>query len=127
MINKEQEFDFQDTAYLVFSGQIYPIKKAVIKVGRMLENDLVLQDPLVSRFHAEIRYEDGKFYIVDLDSTGGTYLNNKPVTKSILFSGDIILLTQIPIMFMVETDSIKQASEVKTGRLDEDEEEINNN
>ena len=106
--------------YLVFSGQIFPIKKSVVKIGRKLDNDLVLQDALVSRYHAEIRYDNDDFVVHDMGSTGGTYLNNKRITKSTLYPGDIILLTSVPIMFMAESQSLTDQSATDTGSLDEE-------
>jgi len=50
-------------------------------------------DPLISRKHALIEHIKGKYYISDLDSTNGTYVNNHPVKKNEkieLFPGDII-------------------------------------
>jgi pSer/pThr/pTyr-binding forkhead associated (FHA) protein len=84
----------------MINNRIFPIDKNVIKIGRKLENDLVVTDVLVSRKHAEIRFEDDKYHIFDLNSTGGTFLNQKKITKSILYSGDIILLASVPMMFI---------------------------
>ena len=103
--------------YLVLNGQIYPITKRSITIGRKLDNDLVLQDALISRTHAEIKFEDNQFILHDMNSTGGTYLNNKKIDKAVLYSGDIILLTHIPIMFMIETDSLKRSSDTETDQL----------
>lgn len=106
-----------DDAYLVINNQIYPISELVITIGRKLDNDVVIQDPLVSRYHAEIRREDGQYFLHDLESTCGTYVNQKNVTKSQLHSGDIILFANVPIMFVDETASLQFQSEGKTGSL----------
>ncbi len=101
-------------AYLVINNQIFPLKKEVTTIGRKLENDLVIQDFLVSRCHAEIRKEDGKYYLYDLDSTGGTFLNQKKVSKGLLYSGDIILLTSVPVMFIDDSTTLVIPPEEKT-------------
>ncbi|MFC1936660.1 FHA domain-containing protein [Chloroflexota bacterium] len=121
--NSNTDPKIPEKVYLVFSGQIFPIKKSVIKIGRKLDNDLVLQDALVSRYHAEIRYENNEFSVYDMDSTGGTYLNNKRVSKSTLYPGDIILLTNVPIMFMAESMTLTQKTSETTGSLRDDEEQ----
>ncbi len=65
-----------------------------IYIGRGESNAICIKDdPLVSRKHALIEYVKGKYYISDLDSTNGTYVNNHPVKKDEkieLFPGDII-------------------------------------
>lgn len=86
--------------YLVVNSRIFPIDKDVITIGRKLENDLVIKDVLISRNHAEIRFEDDKYHIYDLNSTGGTFLNQRKINKSTLYSGDIILLASVPMMFI---------------------------
>lgn len=45
-----------------------------ITLGRSPENVVCIPDPYISRFHAKIVYENGKFYIEDVGSTNGTYI-----------------------------------------------------
>jgi pSer/pThr/pTyr-binding forkhead associated (FHA) protein len=105
-----------ERVYLVINTQVYSIKKATTSIGRKLDNDLVIQDNLISRYHAEIKCKDGKFIINDLDSTSGTYLNNKRIEQSILYSGDLILLANVPIMFINESGPLESASDKETSR-----------
>ncbi|MFC1936661.1 FHA domain-containing protein [Chloroflexota bacterium] len=111
-------------AYIVFNSQIFPINKTRVKLGRKLDNDLVIQESSISRYHAEIRFEENQYVLYDLDSTGGTFLNNKQVNHGVLFAGDIILLCNVPLMFMAEGASIKTQSDIKTGTLEEDSEDL---
>ena len=104
-------------AYLVVNSQIYPLNKPVTTVGRKLDNDIVIQDPLVSRYHAEIRKEGDEFHLFDLESTCGTFVNQKNVSSGQLFSGDIILFANVPIMFVDETASLFADSETITGNM----------
>ncbi|MFK0169790.1 FHA domain-containing protein [Streptomyces sp. NPDC090306] len=54
----------------------------VMRIGRALENDLVVSDLQVSRNHAEFHATpDGRFEIRDLGSHNGTYVNGQPITK----------------------------------------------
>jgi pSer/pThr/pTyr-binding forkhead associated (FHA) protein len=106
--------EFPQGVYLVINSQIVPIKKLTTSIGRKLDNDLVIQDNLVSRYHAEIKHKDGNFIINDLDSTSGTYLNNKRVDQSLLYSGDLILVANIPIMFIDESGTLERAAEKET-------------
>ncbi len=104
-------------AFIVMNAQVFPIKKAVTSIGRKLSNDFVIQSTKVSRFHAEIRYEKGKFALKDLDSTSGTFVNNIQVRESQLFSGDLILIANVPMMFVDETDPMYKEMEKITDRL----------
>ncbi|MER7990083.1 FHA domain-containing protein [Streptomyces noursei] len=55
----------------------------VMRIGRALDNELVVSDLQVSRHHAEFRATpDGRFEIRDLGSHNGTYVNGQPVPKS---------------------------------------------
>jgi len=58
-----------------------------IKIGRGSENDLVLPDGNVSTQHATISLRDGKFVIVDNDSTNGVYVNGSMVTTPVVVDG----------------------------------------
>ena len=113
--HKNKPLNIPQRVYLVINSQVFPLKKETTSLGRKLDNDLVLQDALVSRYHAEIKYEDGRFTIYDLDSTSGTFLNNKKIKKSILYSGDLILLANIPIMFIDESGSLESEADKITG------------
>ncbi|MDX3093891.1 FHA domain-containing protein [Streptomyces sp. ME01-24h] len=63
----------------------------VMKIGRALENDLVVSDLQVSRFHAEFRaHPDGRYEIVDLGSHNGTYVNGQPIHRHLLGPADIV-------------------------------------
>ena len=117
-MTEEEKSNSTDTgAYLIVNSQIFHLKHPVTSVGRMLDNDLVIQEPLISRHHAQIHFDGDQYHIEDLNSTSGTFLNNKKVPNGILYSGDIILLANIPIMFVDETTNISANAEEATGKL----------
>lgn len=63
----------------------------VMKIGRALENELVVSDLQVSRYHAEFRaHPDGRYEIVDLGSHNGTYVNGQPIQRHLLNPNDIV-------------------------------------
>jgi len=78
---------------LKFKNKSVVVTKNIL-IGRDKECRIPLtDDPLVSRRHALIEKKDDNYYIHDLDSTNGTYLNGNPVkkgTKKKINSGDII-------------------------------------
>lgn len=109
--------EFSEDAFLILKGMVYPINKKVFKIGRHLDNDLVLNDPTVSRFHAEIHYSESQFILVDQYSSAGTYLNYQKIIKQTLFAGDIIQISNNPIMFMYKGASMLDKSRKNTGLL----------
>jgi pSer/pThr/pTyr-binding forkhead associated (FHA) protein len=118
-MNNSNDTNQEKKAYLIVNSQVFPLTRDVTTIGRKLDNDLVIQDILVSRKHSEIRFEDGKYHIYDLGSTGGTYLNNKKVEESILYSGDLILISNIPLMFIDESKALEMDASKNTGQLEE--------
>ena len=110
-------------AYLILNAQAFPLIKEFTTIGRKLDNDLVIQDLLVSRHHAEIVQREGSYFIKDKNSTGGTYLNNKRIKEAQLFSNDLILLANTPLMFIQEDQKFKEKSDTPTDslpRMDDD-------
>jgi ABC transport system ATP-binding/permease protein len=74
----------------VFSGIHEAIGKCT-RIGRDLGNEIVVDDPLVSRFHAELRARsDGRHELVDLGSRNGTFVNGRAVDRAILEELDIV-------------------------------------
>lgn len=68
--------------------------------GRSPECDFVYSGPKISREHCRIELIEGHFYISDMGSTNGTYLNGKPVKrKERLFAGDVIGIGDTDIVF----------------------------
>jgi len=59
-------------------------------IGRNKTNDIVVNDAKVSRHHATIELMEGLLYITDLNSTAGTYVNGKRITRVMLKQGDRI-------------------------------------
>lgn len=64
------------------------ITDAPVTIGRTSTNDVVLSDPNVSRHHAELRREGDAWMLVDLGSTNGTLVNDKPARSHELSHGD---------------------------------------
>src|SRR5436190_17256597 len=61
-----------------------------IRLGRGSDNDVVLADVSVSRYHAEIRRESEGWSVHDLKSTNGVEVNHVPVEKAVLRPGDLL-------------------------------------
>ncbi|MDQ0989036.1 FHA domain-containing protein [Streptomyces sp. V3I7] len=70
---------------------VRPLPTRTVRIGRAADSDLVVDDLLVSRRHAELcAHADGTYEIADLGSHNGTFLNGRPVTRAPVVPGDII-------------------------------------
>lgn len=72
-----------------YAGSNFKISRSGSAIGRMDDNNIVLKDNNVSKHHAKIIFSNGQFYIEDLQSTNGTYINAKKVNNSVLHNGDV--------------------------------------
>jgi Protein of unknown function (DUF3662)/Inner membrane component of T3SS, cytoplasmic domain len=80
-------------------GTAYAVNGPLIRIGRGLDNEVVIDDARVSRHHAEIRWAAGRYSVLDLGSTNGTFLNDMQITESPLTPGDRISLGGLELMF----------------------------
>jgi pSer/pThr/pTyr-binding forkhead associated (FHA) protein len=88
----------------------YRFSRGPIYIGRHANSQIFLPDRVVSRHHAVIfSTQDGKWTVEDLDSTNKTYLNNEPIHKSEIKTGDTLRITDFTIEITLEdvTDADK--------------------
>ena len=82
-----------DTPYIRVedSGELIPLRSGITTVGRGLAVDVRLDDPSVSRLHAELVRRGPYVYIADLGlSRNGTRVNGRPVARRVLDDGDVL-------------------------------------
>jgi predicted component of type VI protein secretion system len=77
----------------------YELGAHVLKIGRLPDNTVVIDNPAVSSHHARIVHDGGKFVIEDLKSTNGTYINEQRVLRQVLENGDIVLIGKHKLMY----------------------------
>ena len=70
-----------------------------ISIGRDDDNDIVLSDADVSREHARIRQLGDNYWIEDVGSTNGTFVNQQPITQVEIFDGDQIQIGKHILLF----------------------------
>jgi pSer/pThr/pTyr-binding forkhead associated (FHA) protein len=97
--NQEAE-NIPENAFLIVEGvKVHPLSESVVNIGRRLENQLVIDDPRVSRNHAQLRAIKGRFVLFDLNSTGGTFVNGQRTSQTVLYPGDVISLAGVALIF----------------------------
>jgi len=89
-----------ENSFLIVEGvKIFPLNMPVVNIGRRLDNQLVIDDPRVSRNHAQLRAIKGRFVVFDLNSTGGTFVNGQRTSQSVLYPGDVVSLAGVALIF----------------------------
>jgi len=82
-------------------GEIFKVKGKTT-IGRERDNDIVLIDPRISRYHSQITRENGEWVIEDLGSSNQTYLNDLPITEPTpLQPGDRIGLGELELTISI--------------------------
>jgi Protein of unknown function (DUF3662)/Inner membrane component of T3SS, cytoplasmic domain len=89
----------QPRALLKIGGKRHQIPPDGAVLGRSRDCEITLEDPNVSRRHAEIRLENGSWSIVDLGSTNGVEINGEKVDSATLEPGDRIVLGRTELVF----------------------------
>lgn len=86
--------------FVLFDGyRRMPISEAIVTIGRSLDNDIILDDKRVSRRHAQLRRRYEQYVLYDLDSTGGTTVNDIRIREAVLQSNDVIAFAGIKVRF----------------------------
>ena len=70
------------------NGERFVLGETIVTIGRIPESVITLEDPNVSRNHAEIRPQGGAFVLADVGSTNGTKINGVKVSERVLQDGD---------------------------------------
>jgi FHA domain-containing protein len=89
-------------ALLIRDGKTFVIDQPTAVIGRSSRCDFVVDDPNVSRRHAELQQRGADWYVVDLGSTNGIAVNGKQVSSSRLAPGDEIALGTARLRFNVD-------------------------
>lgn len=93
----------RETAVLEVDGRRVPLTRAVTVLGRAGEVDVPLDDAGVSRRHAEVHAIDGRYRVVDLGSTNGTFVDGERVATGELRDGSTITVGRSRLVFRLGT------------------------
>lgn len=77
-----------------------PLTKDAVLVGRKPDNQIVIDNPAISGHHCKISLQGGTYYVEDLESTNGTYVNQKRIKKAGLHNNDVVGVAKHSIVFV---------------------------
>jgi hypothetical protein len=82
-------------------GEDFRIREGPNTIGSAPDADIVLRDADISGKHASLRYKDQKFTITDLDSSNGTFVNDRtdPIAREELKDNDIVRIGEVMLKF----------------------------
>ena len=79
-----------------------PLEKSTLSIGRLPDNDIVIDNLAVSGYHARLTLNEDHYVIEDLSSLNGTFLNNQRVRRGSLKDGDSIVIGKHTLLFRDE-------------------------
>ncbi len=85
----------------------------VTTLGRSNSNDIVINDTSISRLHVRVENRGGQYYLVDNNSSNGTFLNRRKVTEAPLKDGDNIMAGRIHLDF-IQKQEVNEAEKTQT-------------
>ena len=96
----QPEPSIPERAYFIINGkeQCF-LSKSIVKIGRRTTSDILIEDPMVSRDHLQLRAKNGRYLLFDLSSTGGTFVNNQPVKTATLKPGDVVRIGKTLLIY----------------------------
>lgn len=93
LVNKKDTLPFKVKEYYHLDDEIY--------LGRGKDNEIVIKDPYISKKHLKIVKDEGNYYLEDLGSANGTFLNGDKVLDVVkLKNGDRIRIGQIEFLYV---------------------------
>jgi hypothetical protein len=80
-------------------GEDFRVREGKNIIGSIPAAQIVITDSTISGQHASLRYEEGNFFLTDLDSSNGTYVNDKKIAREELKDNDVIRFGDVTVKF----------------------------
>jgi ABC-type multidrug transport system ATPase subunit/pSer/pThr/pTyr-binding forkhead associated (FHA) protein len=107
MVDNPSWFDYAEKSVPTIGGlaaEAIPLEGKRLTFGRAPNRDVVLPDAMISRRQAVLEFHDGNYYLSDVQSQIGTYVNGKSIIRTRLEQGDRIQLG--PYLFRFDGDRL---------------------
>lgn len=92
------------------TGQRLPIRVPIVNIGRADYNDIVLPEDSVSTIHAKLQRREGMWFLIDLESTNGTFVDGEKVTEDWpLAPGAVVRFGEVKTFFEPVDDTVDAA------------------
>jgi pSer/pThr/pTyr-binding forkhead associated (FHA) protein len=88
-----------------------PFDKDALAVGRKPDNDIVIDNPAISGHHCRISVQGGTYFVEDLESTNGTFVNEKRIKKAGLHHNDVVGVAKHALVFLEDAPPPEAAPE----------------
>jgi hypothetical protein len=83
----------------ISDGKEYPITSPLSNIGRATTNEIVMEDPTLSRFHAVLEQQGFGAFLIENRSGNGTLVNHQKIEKSALVDGDLVTMGSTTLRF----------------------------
>lgn len=107
-----------------FKNRSYDLQKDVLTMGRSSDNIIQIIDKKISRKQAELVFREDKYWIIDLGSKNGTYVNGLKIQEQVLNDGDVITVGEVYLIYNEEpskskdiSDKVKLVEEEEWGKM----------
>lgn len=90
----------RNSQIIINGQQTVHLKQPIVNIGRGRGNQIVLDDPYVSRHHAQLRLRFGRFTLFDIQSQTGTFVNDVRIREHRLQSGDVIRMGRMHLVYL---------------------------
>ncbi|RMG89389.1 MAG: DUF2662 domain-containing protein [Chloroflexi bacterium] len=105
-VDAEEENIPSNNPQLLLDGEKpIPLRKSIVNIGRGRANDIVIDDPYVSRQHIQLRLRFGVYTLFDTNSRTGTWVNDVQVQEHALKSGDVIRIGQTRLIYLEDDEA----------------------
>lgn len=105
----------QNPHLIINNNEQIALDADIINIGRHPDNQIILEDPYLSRHHVQLRLHQGAYILFDTRSRGGTQVNGVHVQEHRLSSGDVIKIGQTQMLYMQdEVDDTPEDEQTQT-------------
>ena len=94
---------YRPTLHIIKETKVVPLTQSLINIGRESSNDIVIRDARVSRHHLQLRKRFGAYTLFDVNSRGGTLVNDTAVREHRLQDGDVIHIGYTRLVYTDKT------------------------